>query len=89
MAEHRVIGRGPRPSAPAPAPQAGPLEAVPQWVDPTQTTAPSPELIAPPPASVSPSEWVASEGTLIRMLCRHYGWIQPEVGTLVRFRRAS
>jgi hypothetical protein len=39
--------------------------------------------------SVSPSEWVAAEGTLIAMLKRHYGWIQPEAGYLVSCRRVS
>ena len=46
-------------------------------------------VISPPPQSVSPSEWVAAEATLLLMLKRHYGWIQPEPHTLVRYRRAS
>jgi hypothetical protein len=51
--------------------------------------APAALVISPPPQSVSPSEWVAAEGTLIAMLKRHYGWIQPEPNALIRYRRAS
>jgi hypothetical protein len=42
----------------------------------------------PVPVSVCPSEWVAAEATLLRMLKRHYGWIQPEAGVLMRGRLA-
>lgn len=51
--------------------------------------APADLVISPPPHSVSPFEWVAAEATLLLMLKRHYGWIQPEPNALVRYRRAS
>lgn len=34
-----------------------------------------------------PSDWLPSEGTLLRLLKRHYGWMQPEADQLVRPRR--
>lgn len=34
----------------------------------------------------SPEDWVPSEGTLLRLLKRHYGWLQPEADQLVRSR---
>lgn len=43
--------------------------------------------VCPPPIPDVPSwagAWVADEGTLLRMLKRHYGWLQPEAGTLIR-----
>jgi hypothetical protein len=43
--------------------------------------------VCPPPIPEVASwsgEWVADEGTLLRMLKRHYGWLQPEAGTLLR-----
>lgn len=61
----------------------------PQWVDATATGGPQREPFGPPPASVSPSEWVASEGTLIRMLCRHYGWMTLQPGQLIRHNLAK
>lgn len=42
-----------------------------------------------PPDSRSPEEWVASEGTLLRMLKRHYGWVQLDAVTMARPRRIS
>jgi hypothetical protein len=41
--------------------------------------------VCPPPIPDVPSwegAWVADEGTLLRMLKRHYGWLQPEAGVL-------
>jgi hypothetical protein len=67
-----------------PADQREAEEVTPQWVDATQATAPPDPRHGPPPNSVSPSEWVASEGTLIRMLCRHYGWMTVQPGQLIR-----
>ena len=46
-----------------------------------------PVAICPPPVPAVASwsgEWVADEGTLLRMLKRHYGWIQPEAHLLMR-----
>jgi hypothetical protein len=34
-----------------------------------------------------PADWLPSEGTLLRLLKRHYGWLQPEADQLVRARR--
>lgn len=34
-----------------------------------------------------PAEWLPAEGTLLRLLKRHYGWLQPEADQLVRPRR--
>jgi hypothetical protein len=34
-----------------------------------------------------PCDWLPSEGTLLRLLKRHYGWLQPEADQLVRPRR--
>jgi hypothetical protein len=84
MTEPRIIGSGGPAAHPAAAPQSDPRDTVPQWVDPSQATAASPEPIGRPPASVSPEEWVASEGTLIRMLCRHYGWMTVQPGQMIR-----
>jgi hypothetical protein len=61
--------------------------------EPIPTAADTPPAVlfepehGPPPRSVSPSEWVASEGTLIRMLCRHYGWVSLASGQLLRHRK--
>jgi hypothetical protein len=42
-----------------------------------------PDALCPrSPDSRCPSEWVAAEGTLIRMLCRHYGWRSVQPGLL-------
>jgi hypothetical protein len=38
-------------------------------------------------ATGGPSDWLPSEGTLLRLLKRHYGWLQPEANQLVRVRR--
>lgn len=46
--------------------------------------------ICPEPLAVDtggPSDWLPSEGTLLRLLKRHYGWLQPEADQLVRPRR--
>ena len=37
-----------------------------------------------PTVASSAAEWVADEGTLLRMLKRHYGWLQPEAHVLMR-----
>lgn len=34
-----------------------------------------------------PADWLPSEGTLLRLLKRHYGWVQLEAGQLVRHRQ--
>lgn len=38
------------------------------------------------PASTSPVELVVAEGRLVQMLKRHYGWLEPESGVLLRSR---
>lgn len=38
------------------------------------------------PVSVCPEELVISEGRLLQMLCRHYGWVITEPGHLLRVR---
>lgn len=46
--------------------------------------------ICPEPLAVDtagPEAWLPSEGTLLRLLKRHYGWLQPEAHQLVRSRR--
>lgn len=63
-------------------------EIVPLWEDPTRSAEPWPVEIGPQPATASPYEWVASEGTLLRMLQRQYGWVVTEPGVLRRYRRA-
>lgn len=40
-----------------------------------------------PVAVHGPEDWIPSEGTLLKLLKRHYGWLQPEAGHLVRHRR--
>lgn len=43
--------------------------------------------ICPPPVPAvasSSGEWVADEGILLRMLKRHYGWLQPDANVLMR-----
>lgn len=37
-----------------------------------------------PSATGGPESWLPSEGTLLRLLKRHYGWLQPEANQLVR-----
>lgn len=41
-----------------------------------------PERLPAPVAS--PDEWLPSEGTLLKLLKRHYGWLQPEANVLMR-----
>ena len=46
--------------------------------------------VCPEPIAVAtggPEAWLPSEGTLLRLLKRHYGWLQPEADQLVRPRR--
>lgn len=43
-------------------------------------------LIDNPPDSRGPGEWVVAEGVCIAMLRRHYGWVSPGPGQLVRVR---
>ena len=48
------------------------------------------EPFCPEPLAVDtggPEAWLPSEGTLLRLLKRHYGWLQPEADQLVRPRR--
>jgi len=71
------------PAAPAPAP--GPLL-------PGETrygTDPLPMDRNPAPDCRSPSDWVISEATALRMLTRFYGWVVVEPGHLRRARRPN
>ena len=46
--------------------------------------------VCPEPLAVAtggPEAWLPSEGTLLRLLKRHYGWLQPEAHQLVRPRQ--
>lgn len=61
---------------------------MPLWEDATRSVAPLPVEIGPQPSSVSPYEWVASEGTLLRMLQRQYGWVMTGPDEIRRYRRA-
>lgn len=48
------------------------------------------ERFCPEPLPVDtggPADWLPSEGTLLRLLKRHYGWLQPEAGQLLRARK--
>lgn len=44
----------------------------------------------PPSVAAStggPEAWLPSEGTLLKLLKRHYGWLQPEAHRLERVKR--
>lgn len=57
-----------------------------QWEEHTAANAPAAVVVTVPPDSRCPSEWVAAESTLIRMLVRHYGWQAIAAGQLIRRR---
>jgi hypothetical protein len=95
------MGRRPQaPSTGTPGP-SGPLQVValppcpicglpaglhrPPLGAPAGSDAVCPEQLAT--ATAGPEAWLPSEGTLLRLLKRHYGWIQPEASQLVRPRR--
>jgi len=42
-----------------------------------------------PPNSVCPAELVVEQGRAIRILCRHYGWVRTDWGTLVKHSAGS
>lgn len=48
------------------------------------------ERVCPEPVPSNtggPADWLPSEGTLLKLLKRHYGWLQPEADRLVRHRQ--
>ena len=95
------MGRRPRPEASGQAGPSGPLQivALPPCPDcglplglhrpplgaPADAPAVCPEAVAT--GTGSPADWLPSEGTLLQLLTRHYGWVRLDAGQLVRHRR--
>jgi hypothetical protein len=95
------MGRRPQPPASGKPGPSGPLQIVAlppcpncglpmglhqEWRDANGSI----ERVCPealPPEVCNSLEWLPSEGTLLRLLKRHYGWMQPEADQLVRPRR--
>jgi hypothetical protein len=76
----QVVALPPCPVCGLPAGLHRPPLGAPAGADPV-----CPEAVAS--ATGGPEAWLPSEGTLLRLLKRHYGWLQPEAGQLVRPRR--
>lgn len=86
MALPELLRQPPYEAAP-PAPAVDPApDVTPLWEDPTRGDGAPWPAWEPMPVSVCPEELVISEGRLLQMLKRHYGWICTEPGQLVKLR---